>query len=157
MNKNPIIVVAGEPNSVFLELFFKCFKKNRYKSPIIMIVSKKLLLSQMKKLNYDFNIKEISKNQKKPYNLNNKYINIINKNYDFKKPFDLISDNSNYYIRSCFNTALEILAKRNCKGLINGPISKKNFLKKKFLGITEYLANKTKTSDVAMLIYNKKL
>ena len=28
--------------------------------------------------------------------------------------------------------------------LINGPISKKNFLKNKFLGITEYLAKKTK-------------
>ena len=43
-------------------------------------------------------------------------------------------------------------------GLINGPISKKNFLKEKFLGMTEYLAKKTnKHSAVAMLIYNKKL
>ena len=35
---------------------------------------------------------------------------------------------------------------------------KKNFLKEKFLGITEYLANKTnKDKKVAMLIYNKNL
>ena len=33
----------------------------------------------------------------------------------------------------------------------------KNFLKKKFLGITEYLAFKTKTKNFAMLIYNKEL
>jgi 4-hydroxy-L-threonine phosphate dehydrogenase PdxA len=33
----------------------------------------------------------------------------------------------------------------------------KAFLKKKFLGITEYLAKKTKASQNAMLIYNKKL
>ena len=157
MNKKPIIIVAGEPNSVFLELFFKCFKGNRYKTPIIMIVSEKLLLSQMRKLNYNFNIKLIDKNIKNLNNLNNKYINIINKNYDFKKTFDLISSNSNGYIKSCFDTALEILANRSCKGLINGPISKKHFLQEKFLGITEYLANKTKVKDVAMLIYNKKL
>ena len=41
-------------------------------------------------------------------------------------------------------------------GLINGPISKKHFLKFKFKG-TEYLAKKTKTKNFAMLIYNKKL
>ena len=41
--------------------------------------------------------------------------------------------------------------------LINGPISKKHFLKKRFPGITEYVANKTKSKDPVMLIYNKKL
>ncbi|MDC0408323.1 4-hydroxythreonine-4-phosphate dehydrogenase PdxA, partial [Candidatus Pelagibacter sp.] len=40
---------------------------------------------------------------------------------------------------------------------INGPISKKTFLKKKFNGITEYLANKTNTKKFAMIIYNKNL
>ena len=111
----------------------------------------------MKKLNYDFKIKIIDENQINLDKLDNKYINVINKNYNFKKAFDLISSNSNYYIKSCFDTALEILAKKKCKGMINGPISKKHFLKGKFLGITEYLANRTNTSDVAMLIYNKKL
>ena len=28
MNYNPIIIVAGEPNSIFLEIFFKAKKKN---------------------------------------------------------------------------------------------------------------------------------
>ena len=36
-------------------------------------------------------------------------------------------------------------------------ISKKFFLKNKFLGITEYLVHKTKTKKYAMLIYNKDL
>ena len=31
----------------------------------------------------------------------------------------------------------------------------KSFFKKRYLGITEYLANKTKTKNYAMLIYNK--
>ena len=51
-----------------------------------------------------------------------------------------------------------MLKKKDFLGLINGPISKKNFLKGKYLGITEYLAVKTKReNNVAMLIYNKKL
>ena len=43
-------------------------------------------------------------------------------------------------------------------GLINGPISKKHFLKKKFQGITEFLANYYKVkSNYAMLIYSRSL
>ena len=41
MNYKPIIIVAGEPNSIFFELFFKVIKK-KIKSPIILIASKKL-------------------------------------------------------------------------------------------------------------------
>ena len=41
--------------------------------------------------------------------------------------------------------------------MINGPITKKKFLKQKYLGITEYLASKNKTKKFAMLIYNEKL
>ena len=48
----PILIVAGEPNSVFLEIFFKSFYKNKYKSPLIIIASKKLLQEQMRKLGF---------------------------------------------------------------------------------------------------------
>ena len=62
MNYKPIIVLAGEPYSVFLEIFFKAKKKNNLKKPIILIVSKKLLTQQMKKLNFDFKINLVDKN-----------------------------------------------------------------------------------------------
>ena len=53
MGKEPIIIVGGEPNSsVFLEIFFKSLKTNSYKSPLIIIISKKLLQEQMKKLGF---------------------------------------------------------------------------------------------------------
>jgi hypothetical protein len=29
MNYSPILIVAGEPNSIFLEIFFKVLKNNR--------------------------------------------------------------------------------------------------------------------------------
>ena len=85
-------------------------------------------------------------------------LNLIDVDYKFNKVFDKISNKSNDYIKASFDVALNILKENNCSGFINGPISKKNFLNSKYLGITEYLANKTnKHTNVAMLIYNKKL
>ena len=40
MSRKPILIVAGEPNSIFLEIFFKSIGKNYFKSPLIIIVSK---------------------------------------------------------------------------------------------------------------------
>ena len=157
MNTKPILIVAGEPNSIFLEIFFITLNKNNFKKPIIIIVSKKLLFRQMKKLKFNFKINNIELDNLK-HDLNNQSINLINVNYNFKKTFDKISSKSNKYISECFKIALKLLKEKKVTGLINGPISKKKFLKKKFPGITEYLASKTlKDKNIAMLIYNKKL
>ena len=64
MGKEPIIIVGGEPNSVFLEIFFNSLKTNIYKSPLIIIISKKLLQEQMKKLDFDIKINDINKELK---------------------------------------------------------------------------------------------
>ena len=157
MDKEPIIIVGGEPNSVFLEIFFKSLKTNTYKSPLIIIVSKKLLQKQMKKLDFDFKINNINKDLKDFSQLNNNKINLINVDYDFKKCFEKITSKSNTYINKTFETALNVIKKNNLSKFINGPVSKKSFLKGKTLGITEYLAKKTKKKEVAMLIFNKEL
>ena len=157
MNKEPIIIVGGEPNSVFLEIFFKSLKTNTYKSPLIIVISKKLLQDQMKKLNFNFEINDINKKLKDFSKLNNNKINLINIDFNFNKCFDKISSKSNKYIDETFKTALDFIKQNNLSKFINGPISKKTFLKGKTLGITEYLAKKTKKNDVAMLIFNKNL
>jgi len=154
----PILIVAGEPNSIFLEIFFKSITQKKFKSPLIIIVSKDLLIHQMRKLGFKYKINLIDKNHINFNELNNKKINIIDINFIFKKTFDKISTKSNKYIKESFEVALEILKAQKFSKLINGPISKKHLLKDNFLGITEYLANKTnRTGHVAMLIYNKKL
>jgi|TARA_B110000027_G_scaffold123811_1_gene139873 4-hydroxythreonine-4-phosphate dehydrogenase len=158
MNKQPIIIVAGEPNSVFLEIFFKTLKLKKFKSPLIIIASKKLLEEQMIKLGFKYRINTLKKNFNEFKKLNNKVINLINVNYKFDKCFDKISSKSNDYIKETFKIALRILIKNKFTKLVNGPISKKHFLNGKILGITEYLANKTiKNDKVAMLIFNKRL
>ncbi len=157
MSKEPIIIVGGEPNSIFSEIFFKSLKTNTYKSPLIIIISKKLIQKQMKKLGFTFKINDIDKKIRDFSKLNNSRINLINVNYDFKKCFDKITSKSNKYIDETFETALNVMRQNNFSKFINGPISKKSFLKGKTLGITEYLAKKTKKDKFAMLIFNKNL
>ena len=159
-NKN-IIIMAGEPYSVFFEIFFKTLKKKKIQNminPIILIGSKKMLLKQMLKLNYNFKINELFFKDINKIKINNKKINILNVNFNFKKTFDKISSKSNNYIHNCCNLAMKIIKEKDIKILINGPIDKKFFLKKKYPGMTEYFAAKAKKPNKEiMLIYNKNL
>jgi len=159
VKNKPIIIVSGEPYSVFLEIFFKVFKTNlykKYKHPIILIGSKKIVEMQMKKLNLSLETNLIKKNQLKNIKLSNKKINLINVDLNFKKPFGKISKKSSKYIEKCFDIALDIMKNKIGLALINGPISKKFFLAGKFNGITEYLSHKTnKQGNEVMSIYNK--
>ena len=41
MNYKPILIVHGEPNSIFLEIFFKSLKYKKFKNPLILICSQK--------------------------------------------------------------------------------------------------------------------
>ena len=157
MNYSPILIVTGEPNSIFLEIFFKVISKNKTKSAIILISSKKLLDLQMKKLGFKRKIKLLTLSELSKVKLNNKSINLMSIKYTQNKPFKKLSSKSNTYINQSFELALKIIKKKITNKFINGPISKKFFLKNKFLGITEYLAHKTKTKKYAMLIYNKNL
>tara|TARA_B100001057_G_scaffold499797_1_gene611830 strand:+ start:5782 stop:6747 length:966 start_codon:yes stop_codon:yes gene_type:complete len=155
--KNSILVLAGEPNSIFLEIFFKSIRKTKNKNPLILIASHKLVTLQMKKLNFVKNIRILDQKNLKSYRLDNKSINLIDVKYKTSNAFEKISSKSNIYIKECFDTAFEIIKKNKIKKFINGPINKKTFLNKKFLGITEYTSNEFNLKKTAMLIYNKKL
>ena len=157
MSFNPILIVSGEPNSVFLELFFKIINHNIIKSPIILISSKKLLNLQMRELGFKYKIKLLNVSKLKIYKLDNKCINLIDIEYNPKKAFEKISSKSNKFIRNSFELAFKIIKKYNIVKFINGPISKKYFLKKEFLGITEYISKKFLTKKTCMLIFNRKL
>ncbi len=156
MNYKPIIIVAGEPNSIFFELFLKVIKK-KIKSPIILIASKKLITKQAKilKKKINFSITNEFEIIKKKNNL--KRINLIDVDFNQSSGFSKITPKSNHYITTCFDIAIKLLKNNVSNKFINGPISKKTFLKKKYNGITEYLANKTNTKKFAMIIYNKNL
>ena len=150
-----ILIVLGEPYSTFNEIIGKYFKKiKKYKKKIILIGNKKLLEKQIKILNQRFPINEIKNYTDAKKNM----VNIINIEFNFNKIFDKISSKSNKYIERSFDETLKIIKKNNKKFvLINGPISKKNFLRKNYLGITEYLSKKTNSKNQVMLIYNDEI
>lgn len=156
MNCKPIIIVLGEPNSIFTEILSKTFEKKTFKSPIIVIGSFKLINMQLIKLKRKIKINLINYKNLQSNNLSKNKINLININYNVKVPFEKISNKSNLYIKKCFDMALKLLKNKLTNKFINGPISKKFFLKRKYNGITEYLSKKTHTKNFAMLIFNKK-
>ena len=155
MNIKYILIVMGEPYSTFSEIIGKYFSKYNLKRKIIILIGNiSLLEKQLNKLNYKFNLYEIKNVDEAKRNK----INIININFKFNNIFSGISKKSSKYIENSFKKSLEIIRlKKNRCVLINGPISKKSFLQKKYLGITEYLSEKTNKKNEVMLIYNQNL
>ncbi len=156
MNIKVVLIVLGEPNSTFSEILLKYFCSTNFKKinkKITLVGNVDLFKKQMKILNYNIKLNVVSDiNQSVK-----KSINIINVGYKFKRAFSKISDSSTKYIEECFNLSLKLIKKGKADELINGPISKKHFLKKKFPGITEYIAEKTSSRNPVMLIYNNNL
>ena len=153
MNIKKILIVLGEPFSTFSEILGKYFKKNKIKKKIILIGNKNLFEKQLKQLNYSFPLNEIKNIEEAKKNI----VNIIDIKFNYKKIYSNISAKSNEYIKNSFDLSLKILKNNPDSILINGPISKKSFLKKKYLGITEYLTTKTKSKNTVMLIYNNNM
>ena len=161
--KKPVLIVLGEPNSVFIEILSKVLNKNnivtKIKYPIVLIGSKKLISSQLKILKNKIFYEEI----KKEFVIKNKLkkkIYLIDVEYKFKKTFDNITSKSRGYITECFKVALNFLNDGLSDKIINGPISKKHFLQKKYPGITEYIFDKSKkktSKKPVMLLFNKNL
>ncbi|WP_440933162.1 4-hydroxythreonine-4-phosphate dehydrogenase PdxA [Candidatus Pelagibacter sp.] len=157
MNSKYILIVSGEPNSIFSEVLFKALKKEKFKNPIILISSKKIIEIQMRHLKFKKKIKVLDFRKLNEYKLDNKSINLINVNYNQRRPFEKISKNSNKFISESFKLAIQIIKKYKIVKFINGPVVKKTFLQKKYLGITEYISKKFNIMNNAMLIYNKDL
>ena len=153
MRNKPILIISGEPKSVFFEIFFKSLKKNTFKSPLILIASRKILSSEINRFGFKKKINSLDLNLLKKKELKNNHINLIDVDYHSKnKPKKI-----NNYIDECFNIAFKILKSGFTDKFINGPVDKSKFLNKRYLGVTEYISAKFKTDKTAMLIYNKQL
>ena len=122
MKFNPIIVVSGEPYSIFLELFFKVYSSKlikTYNRPLILVASKKLILNQMKILGYKFNINLINQNMLNKKILDNQKINLIDVNFNYKNKNNKISFKSKKYIEKYGLTYREIKQKIRIETLWN--------------------------------------
>ena len=154
MKSKPVIIICGDPKSTFNEILIKTLKNKVYKKsslPIIVVGSKKLIEKEAKRLKTKINFYDFQTKKR----LNKKSIYILNIPIDLRKRNSL--NQINKYVKNSFEVGLKLISSNISSSLINGPISKKNFLKGKFNGITEFLAHKTKSRNEVMLIFNKEL
>ena len=134
MKNKSIVIICGDPKSIFNEILIKTLKDKslkEFKLPIKIVCSEELFKYELKKFKTKLNFQ----------NLNNKRslekrINIINIPLDYK---NLSVSKVNSYIRKSFETGLNLIKENNSLALINGPISKTSFLKGKYNGITEFI------------------
>ena len=157
MQNKPIIIIPGEPDSVFFEIFFKSLEKESIKSPLVLICSKKLFFKQMNFFKLKKKVRILEVDQVMEHKFDNNHINIINVNLDNGKNKLKNRTYINNYLKISFNLAFNLIKNNFTNKLLNGPINKKNFLNKKFLGITEFISKNFKTKKIGMLIYNKEL
>tara|TARA_B100000941_G_C28493012_1_gene549129 strand:+ start:810 stop:1775 length:966 start_codon:yes stop_codon:yes gene_type:complete len=153
MKNKSLIIICGDPESTFNEILIKTLKNKILKKmniPIIVICSKKLFKNELKKLKIKLNIQNF--NNQNSFLKNRIYLIDVPLNY--KK---LSLSKKNRYINKSFEIGLNLIKKNNSSTLINGPISKTTFLRGRHNGITEFLANKTKSLNEVMLIFNKEL
>jgi len=157
MSYNRTIVIEGDPEGVFLELFFKTLKSKSFKNYLILICSKNNLQKQMNKAKFKkkINLLDIKKTNK--ILLKKKEINLIDVKLKKTKNKNLNNKNIKDYIEKCFEISFKLIKEGFANKLINGPVDKKIFLKNKFLGVTEYVSNKFNKKKTGMLIYNKQL
>ena len=147
MNFRPILIVPGEQKSIFFEIFFKSINARKVISPIILICSKKNLNHESKKFKFKGKIKQLSFTEIYKKKLQNKKIYLL----------DIPNKSPEFYVKNCFKTAFDLLKKGITNKIINGPINKTKTLNKKYLGVTEYIADSFKKKKFAMLIYNPEL
>ncbi len=152
--KKKIIIILGEPNSISSEIFLKSLNYIKKTKPNFIIIGNYLLLEkQANYLNFKINVKfkfsEIN-------SLENVKFNFINVDYKQSKPFNLKTNNSDTFVKKCFEHAVILLKKKLAIGLINLPINKSKFTKNKYNGITEYIADKTDNINKEnMLLFNE--
>lgn len=126
MKNNFIIVVAGEPKSIFLEVFFKALK-NKYNRPIILICNKKILIQQMRISKFKKKIKILEIKNLNHEIIDNSKINLIN--------VDFYNNEVSKYLKNSFDLAFKLIKNKFSDKFINGPINKINFLKQKIFRI----------------------
>ena len=147
MSYKPILIVPGETKSIFFEIFFKSLKSKNYNSGLILICNKKKLDKEIKRFNFKKNIHLLNVYKIDPKNIKKNNIYLI----------DVGILNPSNYVIDCFNVAFKLIKSGLTNKLINGPVDKSKTLKKRYLGITEYISKKFNKKKFAMLIYNEKL
>ena len=152
-----IILVSGDPNSINSEIIYKSWIKlpKKIKKNIYLISNYKLIENQFKKLKYKIKLSKVKDIFK---DINSSDLKVINIDIKYKNPFNVPREISSKFVMKSLNLAHKLALNKNVAGIINCPINKIH-LKKRKIGVTEFLAEKcsVKKNSEVMLIKNKNL
>ena len=151
--KKLIAIVAGEPNSINSEIIAKAWTITKNKNNLFIIGNYSILKKQINKIGIKIKMSKIhSVNEI----MDKKNLNVLDVPFKFQSVFENNISNTKNYIIKCLNIAHFLSYNKKITGFINAPIDKKIF-NNKYLGVTEYLADKNNIKEnVVMMIYNKK-
>ena len=155
--RKKIVIISGDPNSVNSEIIYKSWKKlsKNIRKKIFLISNYDLLKDQFKQLNYKLKIKKV----KNIFEIEKSdQLKVLHVNLKYNNPFKVSNTSSSKFVIKTLNLAHNLALNKDVAGIINCPISK-NLLRKKNIGVTEFLASKCKVKDNSevMIIRNKKL
>jgi 4-hydroxythreonine-4-phosphate dehydrogenase len=149
---NLIAIIAGEPDSINCEIIAKAWRKKC--KNIFIIGNYSLIEKQFFRLGVKISLLKIKKFKDLE---RGKKLPILNVPLKYSSIFKLNSLEVRNYIFKCFNLAHKLAINKKIFGFINAPVDK-NIFNNKFLGVTEYLANKNKCKNKeVMFIHNKNL
>jgi 4-hydroxy-L-threonine phosphate dehydrogenase PdxA len=154
---NKIVIVSGDPNSINSELIFKAWKSlnKSLKKRIYLISNFSMLNKQFLRLKYKTKIEKVKNINE---NLKSDNLKVIDIDLKFTNPFKVSTSSASKFVIKSLDYAHTLALNKVVIGVINCAINK-NLLKKKKIGVTEYLASKCKirNDSEVMLIRNNKL
>ena len=150
-----IIILSGDPNSINSEIIFKSWKKinKSIKKKIYLISNYELIKKQFKILKYKIKTQKVEDINELS---NNDNLKILNVDLKYSNPFNVEKKSASSFIIKSLNLGHKLAQnKQSVLGLINCPINK-NLLPKRFIGATEFFADKCKIkkNSEVMLIKN---
>ena len=156
--KKKIIILSSDPNSINSEIIFKTWKNinKSLRKRIYLVSNHRLMISQLKKIKCKIKItkvKDINEQTK------SNSIKLIDVRLKYKNPFNVSKNEASKFIKKSLSLGHKIcLDTKNVSGMINCPLDK-TLLRKKFYGVTEFLASKCKVKNDSevMMLKNKNL
>ena len=110
MPRKPIIIVPGQPNSIFFEIFFKSLAVKKIISPIIFICCINLFKFNARKYRFNKNFNLINSENIKN-NLMNNCIYILDVKLNKNKLGKIQFCNNKEYLNRCFYESFKLLKK----------------------------------------------
>ena len=161
---NRLVITMGDPCGVGPEIIVKFFdgiyKVEDKRLFLVVVGSKSVLEYYKKKLKIDLEIVEITKAHIVDGKLENGKLHLINIDTDIDKlEFGKHTELGGALSIKYLDKAIELCHGKYVDGIVTCPISKDsiNMAGFKYSGHTEYLAEKSKTEDFAMVLKGKKV